>query len=192
MWLTFLRFELKPLVDAWRTANANIVDFWWAVDSAAKNCIKEHTTKTAHGIRFIYKSGMMFIELPSGRRLAYVKPRIGENQFGGESITYMGLDVSKKWARLESYGPKLVENITQAISRDILCYAMRTLRCMDIVAHIHDELVIECDPRVSLPVVCAQMARTPPGQRGSCSVRTGSSVCFIRKTKTSGAYLKLG
>ena len=173
--------ELKPLVDAWRTANANIVDFWWAVDNAAKNCIKERSSESTHGIRFIYKSGMMFIELPSGRRLAYVKPRIGENQFGGESITYMGLDVSKKWSRVESYGPKLVENITQAISRDILCYAMKTLRCMDIVAHIHDELVIECDPRVSLPVVCEQMAKTPPWAKGLLLRADGFECMFYQK-----------
>ena len=173
--------ELKPLVDAWRTANANIVDFWWAVDNAAKSCIKERSSESTHGIRFIYKSGMMFIELPSGRRLAYVKPRIGENQYGGESITYMGLDVSKKWSRVESYGPKLVENITQAISRDILCYAMKTLRCMDIVAHIHDELVIECDPRVSLPVVCEQMARTPPWAKGLLLRADGFECMFYQK-----------
>ncbi len=154
--------ELKSLVDAWRAANTNIVEFWWAVDRAAKDCIKERSTKVTHGIRFIYRGGMMFIELPSGRRLAYVKPRIGENQFGGESVTYMGLDLSKKWARIESYGPKLVENVTQAISRDILCYAMQTLRTMDIVAHVHDELIIECDEQVSLPVICEQMERTPP------------------------------
>lgn len=147
--------ELKPLVDAWRAANPHIVDFWWAVDRAAKDCIKERSTKVTHGIRFIYQGGMMFIELPSSRRLSYVKPRIGENRFGGESITYMGLDLSKKWARIESYGPKLVENITQAISRDILCYAMQTLRTMDIVAHVHDELIIECDERVALSAVCA-------------------------------------
>ena len=151
--------ELKPLVDAWRAANPNIVDFWWAVDRAAKECIKERTRKVTHGVWFIYQGGMMFIELPSGRRLSYVKPRIGENQFGGESITYMGLDLSKKWARIESYGPKLVENITQAISRDILCYAMQTLRTMDIVAHVHDELIIECDERVSLSSVCEQYFR---------------------------------
>ena len=116
--------ELKPLVDAWRAANPNIVDFWWAVDRAAKDCIKERSKTVTHGIQFICQSGMMFIELPSGRRLAYAKPRIGENKFGGESITYMGLNTAKKWERIESYGPKLVENITQAISRDILCYAM--------------------------------------------------------------------
>ena len=173
--------ELKPLVDAWRVANPNIVDFWWAVDRAAKDCIKERSTKVTHGIRFIYRGGMMFIELPSGRRLSYVKPRIGENQFGGESIAYMGLDLSKKWARIESYGPKLVENITQAISRDILCYAMQTLRTMDIVAHVHDELAIECDERVDLSVVCEQMARTPPWAEGLLLRADGFECQFYQK-----------
>ena len=173
--------ELKPLVDAWRAANPHIVDFWWAVDRAAKDCIKERSTKVTHGIRFIYQGGMMFIELPSGRGLAYVKPRIGENQFGGESITYMGLDLSKKWARIESYGPKLVENITQAISRDILCYAMQTLRTMDIVAHVHDELVIECDERVDLSAVCEQMTRTPPWAVGLLLRADGFECKFYQK-----------
>ena len=173
--------ELKPLVDAWRAANPHIVDFWWAVDRAAKDCIKERSTKVTHGIRFIYQGDMMFIELPSGRRLSYVKPRIGENQFGGESITYMGLDLSKKWARIESYGPKLVENITQAISRDILCYAMQTLRTMDIVAHVHDELIIECDERVSLSAVCEQMARTPPWVGGLLLRADGFECQFYQK-----------
>ena len=173
--------ELKPLVDAWRSANPNIVDFWWAVDRAAKDCIKERSTKVTHGIRFIYQGSMMFIELPSGRRLSYVKPRIGENRFGGESITYMGLDLSKKWARIESYGPKLVENITQAISRDILCYAMQTLRTMDIVAHVHDELIIECDERVALSAVCAQMARTPPWADGLLLRADGFECNFYQK-----------
>ena len=173
--------ELKPLVDAWRAANPNIVEFWWAVDRAAKGCIKERSTKVTHGIRFIYQSGMMFIELPSGRRLSYVKPRIGENQFGGESVTYMGLDLSKKWARIESYGPKLVENVTQAISRDILCYAMQTLRTMDIVAHVHDELIIECDEQVSLPVICEQMERTPPWAEGLLLRAEGFECRFYQK-----------
>ena len=173
--------ELKPLVDAWRAANPNIVDFWWAVDRAAKDCIKERSTKVTHGIRFIYQGGMMFIELPSGRRLSYVNPRIGENQFGGESITYMGLDLSKKWARIESYGPKLVENITQAISRDILCYAMQTLRTMDIVAHVHDELIIECDERVALFAVCEQMVRTPPWAKGLLLRADGFECKFYQK-----------
>ena len=173
--------ELKPLVDAWRAANPHIVDFWWAVDQAAKDCIKERSTKVTHGIRFIYQGSMMFIELPSGRRLAYVKPRIGENQFGGESITYMGLDLSKKWARIESYGSKLVENITQAISRDILCYAMQTLRTMDIVAHVHDELIIECDERVDLSAVCEQMTRTPPWAVGLLLRADGFECKFYQK-----------
>ncbi|AOH48128.1 hypothetical protein BCS37_06625 [Selenomonas sp. oral taxon 920] len=173
--------ELKPLVDAWRAANPNIVEFWWVVDRAAKDCIKERSTKVTHGIRFIYQSGMMFIELPSGRRLSYVKPRIGENQFGGESVTYMGLDLSKKWARIESYGPKLVENVTQAISRDILCYAMQTLRTMDIVAHVHDELIIECDEQVSLPLICEQMERTPPWAEGLLLRTEGFECHFYQK-----------
>lgn len=158
--------ELKPLVDAWRAANPHIVDFWWAVDRAAKDCIKERSKTVTHGIQFICQSGMMFIELPSGRRLAYAKPRIGENKFGDESITYMGLNTAKKWIRIESYGPKLVENITQAISRDILCYAMQTLKHMDIVAHVHDEIIIECDECGLLSAVCEQMARTPPWAEG--------------------------
>ena len=173
--------ELKPLVDAWRSANPNIVDFWRAVDRAAKDCIKKRSTKVTHGIRFIYQGSMMFIELPSGRRLSYVKPRIGENQFGGESITYMGLDLSKKWARIESYGPKLVENIRQAISRDILCYAMQTLRTMDIVAHVHDEFIIECDERVALSAVCEQMARTPPWAKGLLLRADGFECQFYQK-----------
>ena len=173
--------ELKPLVDAWRAANPHIVDFWWAVDRAAKDCIKEGSKTVTHGIQFICQSGMMFIELPSGRRLAYAKPRIGENKFGGKSITYMGLNTAKKWERIESYGPKLVENITQSISRDILCYAMQSLRHMDIVAHIHDELIIECEECVSLSDVCEQMARTPPWAKGLLLRADGFECEFYQK-----------
>ena len=173
--------ELKPLVDAWREANPHIVDFWWAVDNAAKKCIKERTATDTHGIKFIYRGGMMFIELPSGRRLAYAKPRIGENKFGGESITYMGLNTAKKWMRLESYGPKLVENITQAISRDLLCYSMQTLSFMDIVAHVHDELIIECDKAISLPAVCKTMARTPKWAEGLLLRADGFECEFYQK-----------
>ena len=154
--------ELQPLVNMWRASNPNIVALWWDVDNAAKECIRTGSTTQTHGIRFTYQSGIMFITLPSGRRLAYVKPRLGENQFGGESITYMGVDTQKKWSRIESYGPKIVENITQAISRDILAYAMRTLSHCFICGHVHDELIIECRPEVSLDVVCEQMGRTPP------------------------------
>jgi DNA polymerase len=154
--------ELYPLVSSWRTANPNIVSFWWDVDRCVTETVRKHIRTETHGIVFSYKSGMMFITLPSGRRLAYVKPRMGLNRFGSESVTYEGVGQNKKWERIESYGPKFVENIVQAISRDILAYAMKTLRCCDIVGHVHDELIIECDPRVSLEVVCEQRGRTPP------------------------------
>lgn len=158
-------YELQPLVDAWRDANPNITALWWAVDRAVKKAVREKTTTTTHGIRFICKSGMLFIELPSGRRLAYVKPRIGENKFGGESVTYEG-STNKKWERLESYGPKFVENIVQAIARDILCYALQTLSHCFIVAHVHDEIIIEADRRMSVEAVCEQMARVPDWAEG--------------------------
>lgn len=154
--------ELKPLVDSWRMANPCIVQLWWDVDNAVKKAVKERSRTETHGIKFIYQSGFLFIELPSKCRLAYVKPRIGENIFGGESVTYMGIGMNKKWERLESYGPKFVENIVQAISRDILCYAMRTLSYCDIVGHVHDELIIECSRDLSLNSVCEKMGRTPP------------------------------
>lgn len=157
--------ELQPLVDAWRDANPNITALWWSVDRAVKKAVKEKTPTTTHGIRFICKSGMLFIELPSGRRLAYVKPRIGENKFGGESVTYEG-STNKKWERLESYGPKFVENIVQAIARDILCYALQTLSHCFIVAHVHDEIIIEADRRMSVEAVCEQMARVPDWAEG--------------------------
>lgn len=143
-----------------------IVQVWWAVDSAIKKAIKERKTQEVKGIKFFYESSMLFITLPSGRNLCYVKPRIGENRFGGESVTYEGIGSTKKWERIESCGPKFVENIVQGTSRDILMYAMRTLRCCRIVAHVHDELIIEADPKVSLKAICEQMGRTPPWARG--------------------------
>lgn len=158
--------ELQPLVDSWRAANPNIVRFWWDVDRAVKECVKMRIPTEIHGLRFDYRSAMLFITLPSGRRLAYVKPRIGENRFGGESVTYMGVSGTKKWERLESYGPKFVENIVQGTARDILCYAMRTLRNCAIVAHVHDEVIIEADRRMSVAAVCEQMGRTPPWAKG--------------------------
>lgn len=154
--------ELQPLVDAWRSSNPMITQFWWDVDRAVKDCIRQRVPTETHGLRFDYRSAMLFITLPSGRRLAYVKPRIGENRFGGESVTYMGVSGTKKWERLESYGPKFVENIVQGTARDILCYAMRTLRNCAIVAHVHDEVIIEADRRMSVAAVCEQMGRTPP------------------------------
>ena len=158
--------ELQPLVDSWRAANPNIVRFWWDVDRAVKECVKMRIPTETHGLRFDYRSAMLFITLPSGRQLAYVKPRIGENQFGGESVTYMGVSGTKKWERLESYGPKFVENIVQGTARDILCYAMQTLKNCSIVAHVHDEVIIEADRRMSVTAVCEQMGRTPPWAKG--------------------------
>lgn len=158
--------ELQPLVDAWRSSNPMITQFWWDVDRAVKDCIRQRVPTETHGLRFDYRSAMLFITLPSGRRLAYVKPRIGENQFGGESVTYMGVSGAKKWERLESYGPKFVENIVQGTARDILCYAMQTLKNCAIVAHVHDEIIIEADRRMSVEAVCEQMGRTPPWAKG--------------------------
>ena len=173
--------ELQPLVSAWRDSNPSITEFWWAVDCAVKECIKKRESTETHGIRFSYESGMLFITLFSGRRLAYVKPRIGENQFGGESVTYMGVGGTKKWERLESYGPKFVENIVQAVSRDILCHAMRTLKNCSIVAHVHDEIIIEADRRMSLPAVCEQMGRTPPWAKGLLLRADGYECSFYQK-----------
>ena len=153
--------ELQPLVDAWRSSNPHIVQFWWDVDSAVKTVVSTHTTAETHGIKFSWRSGMMLIHLPSGRKLCYVKPRIGQNKFGGESVTYEGVGATKKWERLESYGPKFVENIVQAISRDLLMNAMKTLSHCFICGHVHDEMIIECREDVSLDELCKQMARVP-------------------------------
>ena len=153
--------ELQPLVTMWRESNMNIVAYWWAVDNAVKNVIKTRVSQRVGLVCFEFHSGMLFITLPSGRRLAYVKPQIGENRFGGESVTYMGIDSTKHWSRIESYGPKFVENIVQAVSRDILAYAMKTLRYCQIVGHVHDELIIECSTDISLDAVCEKMGRTP-------------------------------
>ena len=173
--------ELPPLVTAWRQSNPHIVQFWWDVDRAAMTAVREKTTTVTHGIRFAYQSGFLFITLPSGRRLAYVKPRIGENKFGGSCITYEGVGGTKKWERLDSYGPKFVENIVQATARDILCYSMQTLCCCSIVMHIHDELVIEADPRMSLSSVCEQMGRTPPWAEGLILRADGYETDFYKK-----------
>ncbi len=173
--------ELQPLVDMWRSSNPHIIELWWDVDRAVKECIKKRIFTETHGIRFVYQSGMMFITLPSGRRLAYVRPGIGENRFGGESVTYMGVGGTKKWERLETFGGKLVENIVQAVSRDILCYAMRTLSCCSIVAHVHDEIIIEADRRMSLAAVCEQMGRTPPWAKGLLLRADGYECDFYQK-----------
>ena len=173
--------ELPALVSAWRQANPKIVQFWWAVDRAVMDAVTRKTTTKTHGIIFSARNGMLFITLPSDRSLAYVKPKIGENRFGGGCITYEGIGGTKKWERLESYGPKIVENIVQATSRDILCYAMQTLRCCSIVMHIHDEVVIEADRRMSLQAVCDQMGRTPPWAKGLQLRADGYETDFYKK-----------
>ena len=173
--------ELQPLVTAWRNSNPNIVKFWWEIDRAAMNAVKYHMNGEVYNIHFCYQSGMLFITLPSGRRLSYIKPKLGTNQFGSECITYEGVGSTKKWERLETYGPKLVENIVQATARDILCYAMRTLSHCFITMHIHDELVIEADPRMSLEAVCEQMGRTPPWAEGLKLRADGYETPFYKK-----------
>lgn len=173
--------ELQPLVDVWRTSNPNIVQLWWDVDNAVKTTVRQRLDTETHGIRFRYRSGMLFIILPSGRQLCYVKPKMGTNKFGGESVTYEGVGSTKKWERIESYGPKFVENIVQAISRDILMYAMRTLSHCFIVGHVHDELIIECSVDVSLDAICEQMGRTPPWIKGLNLRADGYETMFYKK-----------
>lgn len=168
--------ELKPLVDSWRQTNPNIVRFWWDVDRAVKNVVKGSEPQFIRGIKICYKSGILFITLPSGRVLSYIKPRIGENQFGGESVTYEGVGSTKKWDRIESYGPKFVENIVQAISRDLLMFAMNTFRSFRIVAHVHDEIIIEANASTSVEAMCKQMSKTPTWAKG-LNLRADGYVC---------------
>lgn len=174
--------ELKPLVDAWRLSNPHITKFWWDVDKAASICVRERTATETHGIRFYYQSGMMFVELPSGRRLVYVKPKMGMNRFGNESVTYEGVGEQKKWLRLESYGPKFVENIVQATARDILAEAMLRLNAAGyrIVMHVHDEVVIEAPPDTSLEDICSVMGQTPTWASGLL-LRADGYVCDYYK-----------
>ena len=174
--------ELQPLVDSWRATNPMITAFWWDIDRAVKTAIKEQIPTEVRGIHFLCKSGMLFIKLPSGRTLSYVKPRIGENRFGGESVSYMGVGSTKKWERIESYGPKFVENIVQAISRDILCYAMQTLSHCFICGHVHDELIIECSQDVDYRVICEQMGRTPPWLPGLLLRADGDEMNYYQKS----------
>lgn len=173
--------ELQPLVDAWRSSNPMVTTLWWDVDRAVKQCVHEHVSVRTHNIVFTYKSGFLIIELPSKRCLYYVKPRVEENKYGGESVTYEGVGSTKKWERLESYGPKFVENITQAIARDILLYAMQTLKEYRIVAHVHDEAIIEADKSVSVQSVCELMGRTPPWAEGLLLRADGYECEFYKK-----------
>lgn len=172
--------ELQPLVTSWREANPHVTRFWWDVDAAVKKAVMYKTSVESHGFRFYYQSGMLFIDLPSGRRLAYVKPRIGVNRFGSESVTYEGINLGKR-TRLETYGPKVTENLVQAVPRDILAYAMKTLRHGFIVGSVHDELIIECSPDVSLQAVCDQMGRTPPWIPGLLLRADGYECQFYKK-----------
>lgn len=173
--------ELKQIVTDWREASPHITELWWAVDKAVKKAIKGKTATKTHGLLFSYEAGFLFIRLPSGRRLAYAKPYIGKNKFGGESVTYMGINAQKKWDRLESYGPKFVENCVQGIARDLLMYSMQTLSQHFIVGHIHDEMIIECPKDTKLDEICQQMARTPDWAKGLLLRADGYECSFYKK-----------
>ena len=173
--------ELKQIVADWREASPHITELWWAVDRAVKKAVKEKTATKTHGLLFSYEAGFLFIRLPSGRRLAYAKPYIGKNKFGGESVTYMGINAQKKWDRLESYGPKFVENCVQGIARDLLMYSMQTLSQYFIVGHIHDEMIIECPKDTKLDEICQQMARTPDWAKGLLLRADGYECSFYKK-----------
>ena len=173
--------ELKQIVTDWREASPHITEFWWAVDRAVKKAVKEKTATKTHGLLFSYEAGFLFIRLPSGRRLAYAKPYIGKNKFGGESVIYMGINAQKKWDRLESYGPKFVENCVQGIARDLLMYSMQTLSQYFIVGHIHDEMIIECPKDTKLDEICQQMARTPDWAKGLLLRADGYECSFYKK-----------
>lgn len=173
--------ELKQLVTDWRTASPHIVQLWWDVERAALTAVREQLPTETHGFRFSYESGILFIRLLSGRRLAYVKPRIEPNRFGGDSITYEGIGTGRKWERLETYSGKLVENIVQATARDLLFYSMQTLSQSFIVGHIHDEMIIECPKDTKLEEICQQMARTPDWAKGLLLRADGYACSFYRK-----------
>ena len=204
--------ELQGLVSAWREASPNIVRLWWNVDAAVKTAIRSRRKVDLFGLSFAYRSGMLFIRLPSGRCLSYAKPRIGANRFGGESVTYMGINAAKKWGVIESYGPKFVENIVQGISRDLLAEAMLRLsrrsaeggramsravrepvqrpRCAcdslrkapwGIVAHVHDEVIIEAGPEDSVDEICRIMGECPDWAAGLQLRADGYECEFYRK-----------
>ena len=173
--------ELKQIVTDWREASPHITELWWAVDRAVKKAVKEKTATKTYGLLFSYEAGFLFIRLPSGRRLAYAKPYIGKNKFGGESVTYMGINAQKKWDRLESYGPKFVENCVQGIARDLLMYSMQALSQYFIVGHIHDEMIIECPKDTKLDEICQQMAITPDWAKGLLLRADGYECSFYKK-----------
>ena len=173
--------ELKPLVLSWREANQNIVALWWTVDKAIKDAIAMKGVTKTHGIEFECRSGLLRIRLPSGRKLTYIKPKIEINKFGCESVTYEGIGVAKKWERIESYGPKFVENIVQAISRDILIYALQNLSDYNIVAHVHDEIIIEAPENTKLEDICGTMSQAPYWAKGLILTADGYTCDFYMK-----------
>jgi DNA polymerase len=175
--------ELLPLVQMWRNASPHIVQFWWDIDRAAKECIKSHLPQATHGMRFIYRSGCMFLRLRSGRYLCYPQPKIGTNRFGSESITFMGINTVKKWSRIETYGAKLVENIVQATSRDLLAEAMRRLENTGnpVVMHIHDEAVIDAPKDSSLDTIVNIMTEVPSWAGGLILNAAGFVGDFYKK-----------
>ena len=175
--------ELPPLVQMWRNASPHIVQFWWDVDKAAKECIKTHLSQTTHGMKFIYRSGCMFLRLRSGRYLCYPQPKIGINRFGSELITFMGINTVKKWDRIETYGAKLAENIVQATSRDLLAEAMRRLEAADnpVVMHIHDEAVIDAPADRSLDTIVQLMTKVPDWANGLILNAAGFVSDFYKK-----------
>lgn len=172
--------ELKPLVDAWREANPKIVEFWWKVDDAVKRTLRTRRPQKMDRLSFRYEMGMLFISLPSGRDLIYIKPRIEENKYGGESVTYMGVGMNKKWERLESYGPKFVENIVQGIARDLLMEAIIRMKGMRIVAHVHDEVIIEVNNVETQKKIGDLMNRIPDWAKGLVLDSDGYA-CYLYK-----------
>ncbi|MCH3998553.1 MAG: DNA polymerase [Lachnospiraceae bacterium] len=172
--------ELQPIVTAWREANPHIVKYWRNVDAAVMKAVRLHLPSQVGSVYIYYQSGMLFIKLPSGRRLSYVQPRIGQNQFGNDCATYMGID-QQHWSRIESYGPKFVENIVQGVARDILCFAMKNLRDRFIVGHVHDELIIEVPKETNMQEICDIMGQTPDWMPGLLLRADGYECMFYQK-----------
>lgn len=176
--------ELQPLVSQWRNSNPHITKFWWEVDAAAVKAVKERTEVVLGNLCFTYRSGILFVTLPSGRKLSYIKPRMTQNRFGRESLSYEGVGESKKWMRIETYGPKLVENIVQATARDLLALAMLRLRKrgFNIVMHIHDEAVLEVPEGVSgVEEICQIMSEQPDWAAGLPLRADGYECAFYKK-----------
>ena len=176
--------ELPPLVAAWRKANPHITQFWWDVDAAAIKAVREKQKTKVGKIIFEYKSGILFITLPSGRKLSYVKPRMAVNRFGRDGLTYEGISENKKWSRIETYGPKLVENIVQGTARDLLAEAMLRVekKGYPIVMHCHDEIIAEVPEGIgSVDEMCEIMAVQPKWAEGLPLRADGYSCSFYQK-----------